>query len=110
MERLSEEAERASVKFKQVEFLKDKIGQVFEGVVSGVTEWGMFVEITENKCEGMIRLRDLKGDYFIYDEKNYRIIGKRTGEKYQLGDTVNVLIKKADLLKKQIDMELADEY
>jgi ribonuclease R len=86
MEILAMEAERASIKYKQAEFMKDKIGQQFEGVVSGVTEWGIFVEILENKCEGMIPMRGLAGDFYEYDEDHYCIRGRRTGKKYQMGD------------------------
>lgn len=105
MEIQAAEAERASVKYKQVEFLQDKIGKIFDGLISGVTERGIFVEIIENKCEGMIRLRDINDDFYEYDESNYCVTGSRTGKKYQLGDAVQVKIKNADLQKKQIDME-----
>ena len=107
MERLATEAERASVKYKQVEFMSDKIGKVFEGVISGVTEWGIYVEIIENQCEGMIHIRELSDDYFEYDEENYCIKGRHTGKIYTLGDRVNVEVVKADLLKKQLDYKLA---
>jgi ribonuclease R len=103
MERMAAEAERASVKFKQVEFMKDKIGEEFAGVISGVTEWGIYVEIVENRCEGMVRTRDLKGDSFYFDEDNYRYVGKNTGKVYALGDSVNIIIKHADLIKKQLE-------
>jgi ribonuclease R len=109
MEVLAMEAERASVKYKQAEFLKDKIGQVFDGVVSGVTEWGIFVQIIENKCEGMIALRELAGDFYEYDEDNYCIRGRRTGRKYQLGDPVKVEVVRVNMAKKQVDMSLAGE-
>jgi ribonuclease R len=103
MERMAAEAERASVKFKQVEFMKDKIGQEFAGVISGVTEWGIYVEIVENRCEGMVRARDLKGDSYYFDDENYRYVGKNSGKVYALGDTVNIIIKSADLIKKQLE-------
>lgn len=103
MERMAAEAERASIKFKQVEFMKDKIGEEFAGVISGVTEWGIYVEIIENKCEGMVRARDLKGDSYYFDEDNYRYVGKNAGKVYALGDTVNIIIKSADLIKKQLE-------
>jgi len=109
MEKMAADAERASVKFKQVEFMSDKIGQEFEGVISGVTEWGIYVEITENKCEGMIRSRDLKGDRFYFDEDGFRYVGNNTGKVYALGDSVKVLISSADLLKKQLNMEFVDQ-
>jgi ribonuclease R len=107
-EKLAAEAERTSVKYKQVQFLKDKIGHVFKGVISGVTEWGIFVEIIENKCEGLVRMKSLTGDHFIFDEDNFCIRGKRTGTKYQLGDTVSIEIVRADLEKKQLDFVLVD--
>jgi ribonuclease R len=102
MERLAAEAERASIKYKQVEFMSDKVGQEFDGIISGVTEWGIYVEIIENKCEGMIRSRELKGDQFFFDDDNYRYVGKNTGKIYALGDTVKVIVKEADLIKKQL--------
>ncbi|HVA97646.1 MAG TPA: ribonuclease R [Bacteroidia bacterium] len=107
MEKLAADAERASVKYKQVEFLEDKIGQKFDGIISGVTEWGMFIEIIENKCEGMIRLRDLKDDFYFFDEENYCIKGRRSGKKYSLGDKLKIVVKRADLVKKQLDFGLA---
>ncbi len=103
MERMAAEAERASIKFKQVEFMKDKIGEEFAGVISGVTEWGIYVEIIENRCEGMVRARDMKGDNYYFDEDNYRYVGKNAGRVYALGDTVNIIIKNADLVKKQLE-------
>jgi ribonuclease R len=108
MERKAIEAERASVKYKQVEFLMDKIGQVFEGLISGVSKWGIFVELIDSKAEGLIRFNELKDDYYYFDEDNYRIIGKQHGNVYQLGDNVNVLVKKVDLQQKQLDFELVE--
>jgi len=109
MERVAAEAERASVKYKQVEFMKDKIGQIFDGVISGVTEWGIYVEIIENKCEGMIRSRDLQGDQFAYDAENYRYVGRNTRKIYALGDTVKIVVKDADLMKKQLSFAFAED-
>lgn len=106
MELLASEAERASIKFKQVQFLEDKIGMEFKGLISGVTEWGIFVELEENKCEGLIRLSDIQGDFYEYDEKNYRVIGRRRKKAYQLGDEIMVRVKRADLEKKQLDFEI----
>ena len=106
MEQLAVNAERASIKYKQIEFMKEHIGEVYDGTISGVTEWGMYVELNENKCEGMVPLRTIKGDYFVYDEKNFRIIGRKSRKSYQLGATVTVKIAKADLIKKQLDFEL----
>jgi ribonuclease R len=108
MERLATDAERASIKYKQVEFMSDKIGKVFEGVISGVTEWGLYVEIIENQCEGMIAIRELQDDYFEYDEENYSIKGRQSGKVYMLGDKINVEVVKADLRKRQLDYRLAD--
>jgi ribonuclease R len=106
MESRAAEAERASVKFKQVQFLQDKKGQIFEGLISGVTDWGIYVEIIENKCEGLIRMRDISDDFYEFDEENYCIIGRRHRKRYQLGDNVMVKIKNTDLTKKQIDFTL----
>lgn len=108
MERLANEAERASVKYKQVEFMMDKTGQVFEGVISGVTEWGIYVEIIENQCEGMIHIRELDDDYYEYDDENYCIKGRSNGKVYTLGDRINIVVVKADLQKKQLDYRLAE--
>lgn len=108
-EQVAASAERASIKYKQVEFMKDHLGQVYDGVISGVTEWGIYVELAQNKCEGMIPMRDLDDDYYMFDEKNYCIIGKRTGRKFQLGDEVVVRIARADLDKKQLDYELIEK-
>ncbi|NCD70188.1 ribonuclease R [Mucilaginibacter agri] len=106
MEKKAADAERSSVKYKQAEYLKDQIGNIFNGVISGVTEWGMYVEIIENKCEGMIRLRDISDDFYTLDEKNYAIIGQRKKKVYQLGDEVRIKVKTVDLTKKQIDFSL----
>ncbi|MBN2612148.1 MAG: ribonuclease R [Bacteroidales bacterium] len=108
MEQLAVEAERASVKYKQVEFMSERIGQSFDGIISGVTEWGIYVEIIENKCEGMIHLRTLQDDFYEYDEDNYCITGSHTGKKFQLGDNVKVEIVRANIQKKQLDFALAE--
>jgi len=105
-EKKAAEAERASIKYKQAEFLQDQIGIEYKGIISGVTEWGMYVEIEENKCEGMVRLRDITDDFYTLDEKNYAIIGQRKKRKYQLGDEVQIKVKKVDLEKRQIDFTL----
>ncbi|MBL7910529.1 MAG: ribonuclease R [Bacteroidia bacterium] len=107
-ERVAAEAERASVKYKQVEFMSDKIGQTFDALISGVTEWGIYAEIIENKCEGMIKSRDLKGDQFSYDSDNYRYVGRNTGKIYTLGDPVQIVVVDADLVKKQLNFAFAD--
>lgn len=109
MEILAMEAERASIKYKQAEFMQDKVGKVFEGVVSGVTEWGIYAEILENKCEGMIPMRALAGDFYEYDEENYCIRGRRTGKRYQLGDPVKIEVMRVNLAKRQIDFSLIEE-
>lgn len=107
-EQLAANAERASVKYKQVEYMSDKLGEVFDGVISGVTEWGVYVELKENMCEGMIPIRMLdEDDYFIFDETNYCVVGRKTNKKYQLGAPLKVKVVKADLLKKQLDFALA---
>lgn len=107
-EKLAAEAERASIKYKQVEFLKDKVGHVYMGVISGVTEWGIYVEISENRCEGMVRPRDMRDDYYVYDEDNYRYVGKRSGRTYRLGDKVLIEVKDADMIKKQLTFMIVD--
>ncbi len=106
MEKKAADAERASVKYKQAEYLEGNIGEEFKGIISGLTEWGMYVEIIENKCEGMVRLRDLNDDFYVLDEKNYCIIGQRRKKKFQLGDEVTIMVKKVDLSKRQIDFSL----
>ena len=108
MERLAAEAERASVKYKQVEYMSDKLGQPFEGVISGVTEWGIYVEIIENQCEGMIHIRELADDFYEYDEENYCLKGRSSGKVYTLGDRVTIEVVKADLQKKQLDYRLVN--
>lgn len=109
MEQLAAGAERASIKYKQVEYLGERLGKVYEGTISGVTEWGLYVEIDENKCEGLVPIRDLDDDYYEFDEKNYRMIGRRRNRVYQLGDHVTIQIARADLVKKQLDFVLVDE-
>ncbi|WP_426588783.1 ribonuclease R [Mucilaginibacter sp. R-33] len=109
MEKKAADAERSSVKYKQAEYLRDQVGNTFMGIISGVTEWGMYVEIIENKCEGMIRLRDISDDFYTLDEKNYAIIGQRKKKIYQLGDEVKIKVKQVDLTKKQIDFILVQD-
>ncbi len=105
-ERKAAEAERASIKYKQVEYMSERVGRIYAGVITGVTEWGLYVEMLENKCEGMVRLRDMKDDFYYYDDKNFCIIGKRTKNKYRLGDAVDVLVHKVDMQRRQIDLQL----
>lgn len=108
MEIRAAEAERASVKYKQVQYMQGHQGEIFDGIISGVTEWGIYVEIVESKCEGLIRLRDIGGDFYELDEKNYCIRGVRSKRVFQLGDSVKVVLNKTDLIKKQIDFALYD--
>ena len=103
MEVLAVNAERDSIKYMQVKFMQDHKGQEFTGVISGVTEWGIFIEIIENKCEGLVRIRDIKEDYYTFDEKQYALVGEVTKNLLQLGDEVIVTVKNADLVKKQLD-------
>lgn len=97
---LATEAERASIKYKQVEFLHDKIGEDFDGIISGVSEWGLYVEIMNGLCEGMVRLRNISDDHYVFDEKNFAAVGQRTGQEYRMGDEVKIKVVKADLIKK----------
>jgi ribonuclease R len=106
MERKAEQAERDSVKYKQAEFMMDKIGQEFYGLVSGVSKWGIFVEIEGNKCEGMVSLKYMNDDFYYLDEDNYRVVGQRNGQEYKLGDRVKIRVRKVDLQKKQMDFVL----
>ena len=107
MEQLAANAERASIKYKQVEFMSDKIGKVFDGIISGVMEWGLYVELNENKCEGLIPIRDLDDDYYEFDEKNYCLTGHRRKRIYRLGDPLSIKVLHANLEKKQLDFTLA---
>lgn len=109
MEQLASLAERASIKYKQVEFMKDTVGEIFSGVVSGVTQWGIYVEIEENKCEGMVSVRSLKDDFYEYDEAEYALIGERTKRRYTLGDRLTIRVVNANLSKKQLDFELVNK-
>ena len=109
MEKQAEEMERQSVKFKQAEYLQDKIGQVFDGLVSGVSKWGVYVELKGNKCEGMVRYEDLPGGYYFLDEGNFRVIGEDSGKVIQLGDEVKVRVKAVDLFKRQMDFVILDD-
>lgn len=106
MEQVAANAERASVKYKEVEYMSERIGNTYDGVISGVTEWGIYVEINENKCEGMIPIRDLDDDYYEFDEKNYCIRGRRRHRVYSLGDPITIKVARANLEKKQLDFAL----
>lgn len=109
MEQLAANAERASIKYKQVEFMSDKLGQIFDAVISGITEWGLYAEINENKCEGMIPIRDLDDDFYEFDEKNYCLRGRRNKRVYQLGDAVVIKVARANLDRKQLDFALIED-
>ena len=107
-EELASKAERSSIKYMQVKYMQDHQDEVFEGVITGVTEWGIYVEIKSNKCEGMVRIRDIKSDYYVFDEKQYAIIGQSSKKIYQLGDDVKIQVKKADLERKHLDFNLIE--
>ncbi|MDR1757026.1 MAG: ribonuclease R [Culturomica sp.] len=108
MEQLAANAERASIKYKQVEFMSDKIGESFQGTISGVTQWGFYVELDEFKCEGLVPMHELEDDYYEFDEKNYCIVGRHYGKRYQLGDTITVRVAKANLVSRQLDFVLLE--
>ena len=105
-EQLATKAERDSIKFMQIKFMEHHIGHQFEGVISGVTERGIYVEIIENKCEGMVRIKDLPGDYFFYDDRQHCLVGERTNIIYQLGDLIQIKVEKADLIKRHLDFSI----
>ena len=107
-EELASKAERSSIKYMQVKYMQDHKDEVFGGVITGVTEWGIYVEISSNKCEGMVRIRDIKSDYYVFDEKQYAIVGQSTKHIYQLGDDVVVRVKNADLERKHLDFTLIE--
>jgi len=109
MEKKAVEAERASVKYKQAEYLMDKIGEEFFGLISGVSKWGIYVELIGSKCEGMVRLKDLADDYYFLDEENYQVTGQRYGYQYKLGDKVKIRVKKIDLSRKEMDFQIINE-
>lgn len=108
MEQLAASAERASIKYKQVEYMADRMGITYDAIISGVTEWGLYAEIIENKCEGLIPMRDLDDDYYEFDERNYRLVGRRTHKCYALGDTVKIQVARCNLEKKQLDFALVE--
>lgn len=109
MEQLAANAERASIKYKQVEFMADRLGQVFKGIITGVTEWGLYVELEDNKCEGLIPMRELADDYYDFDEKNYCLIGRKHNNRYRLGDELQVQVARCDIDKKQLDFVIVDK-
>jgi len=109
MEQLAAGAERSSIKYKQVEYMQDHLGEIYSGVISGVTEWGLYVELDENKCEGLVPVRDLADDYYDLDERNFCLVGRRHNNRYRLGDVVNVQVARTNLDKKQLDFVIVDE-
>lgn len=109
MERRAADMERESIKYKQAEYLSDKVGKVFEGLISGVSKWGIFVELKQSKCEGMVRYSEMPGDYYYLDEDNYRVIGQSHGKMYRLGDPVTVQVKNVDLARKKLDFIILDQ-
>ncbi len=106
MEKLSTDAERASIKYMQVKYLVGKEGEIFKGIISGITEFGIFVELEESFCEGMVSVRDLKGDHYVFNKQSYSLVGKRTSNKFQLGDSLRIKVRNVDLVKKKLDFEL----
>lgn len=108
-EQLAANAERASIKYKQVEYMSDRLGEVYDGVISGVTEWGLYVELDENKCEGLVPMRDLADDYYDFDERNYCLVGRRYNHRYRLGDKIKVQVARCNLERKQLDFVIVDE-
>ena len=109
MEQIAANAERASIKYKQVEFMSERLGQVYDGVISGVTEWGLYVELNENKCEGMVPVRDLDDDYYEFDEKNYCLRGRKKHKIYSLGDAITIRVARANIEKKMLDFALVEK-
>lgn len=109
MEKRAADAERASIRYKQAEYLLARVGQTFAGIVSGITAWGMYVELAENKCEGMIALRDLPGDSFRFDQEQYSLVGQRTGRRFRLGDELMVMVRSVDMEKRTVDFSLVEE-
>lgn len=107
-EQLAANAERASIKYKQVEYMNDHLGEVYTGIISGVTEWGLYVELDDNKCEGLVPVRDLADDYYDFDEKNYCLVGRRHNNRYRLGDAVQVQVARCNLERKQLDFVIVD--
>jgi ribonuclease R len=99
-------AERDSIKYKQVEYMLDKVGEEFDGVVTGVTDWGVYVEEKGSKAEGMVRLANIKGDYFVHEAKKYRVRGEKTGKAISLGDVIRIKLTRADMEERQLDFEI----
>ena len=108
MEQIAQNAERDSIKYKMVEFMGEHIGEEYDAHVSGVTAYGIYAEIDDNHCEGMIPMRDLDDDYYEFDERNFCLVGRRHHNRYQLGDPVRILVAKADLEKRQLDFTMVE--
>jgi ribonuclease R len=106
---IAAEAERASIKYKMVEFMQDKIGQFFDGHISGMSDWGMYVELDETHIEGMVSLREMEDDLYQFDENRYEVYGRRKGRIFTLGDAVRIRVKRADLQRRQLDFELVHD-
>ena len=107
-ERIATDAERLSVKLKQMEFLREKLGFEFEGIISGVTNFGLFIEVSENLAEGLVRMSDLDDDYYEFDEKNYSLVGRRTKRIFRLGDKVTVKLIRVDEVKREVDFLIVE--
>ena len=105
-EKRASDAERSSIKYKQVEYMSTRLGKSFEGVIGGITEWGMYVEEIETKCEGLVRVRDMKDDFYVFNEKKLELVGQKRKKKYRLGDKVKIKVKDVDLERKTIDYVL----
>ncbi len=102
-EKRATDAERSSIKYKQVEYMSKHTGEKFDGVISGITEWGIYVEEVETKCEGLVRVRDMKDDFYIFNEKKFELVGQKKKKHYRLGDRVKIKVNKVDLERKTID-------
>lgn len=108
MEQLAANAERSSIKYKQVEYMGDHLGEIYDGVISGVTEWGLYVELDENKCEGLVPVRELADDFYDFDEKNFALVGRKHNNRYRLGDKIKVQVARTNLERKQLDFAVVD--
>lgn len=109
MEQLAANAERSSIKYKQVEYMADHLGEEFTGVISGVTEWGLYVELDANMCEGLVPVRDLADDFYDFDERNFALVGRRNNVRYRLGDNVKIRVARANIEKRQLDFAMVDD-
>ncbi len=108
MEALAAQAERSSIRYKQVEYMSEYLGEVFEGTITSLADWGLYVELNDSKCEGLVPMRDLGDDYYEYDEKSFSVIGRHTGKRYTMGDSVRVRVASANLERKQLDYQLVE--